>query len=272
MDATNSRATKTEVSVYDIPSHTRLQQFPRPDVLPPSGSLFLGCSIASVTTTGPKECTRENRFELKNEVVIRAAAGQGIAYKDMGAVFANDIAACVRSCSGPAPDGHCLALGKSAAGLVVPLLPLIDSASQSDQVIAKTEIMKKYNLSASDDKCERGDVQVKGGIITNSAKDSCTISLSSYSSVVLPANITMFLPGEVKAQALSGIQSTSSALSKSPQLRFDLDASPPQMLFKSQDNMTDLTNTFGGFIQAAQKIDDTVVLATSNGCVSVDLK
>jgi hypothetical protein len=137
------------------------------------------------------------------------------------------------------------------------------------KTIPKAALLSEYGLSADADKCGRGNIEVRNGEITNSASDACDISTNDYSKVHLPVAPVLRLPKDIKA--LSQLLPSGTPASSASLFTFERGSDPPQLSFKGP-HAPQLTRSYGGYIQGAEKVGDLLIITTSNGCVSVELR
>jgi hypothetical protein len=271
---TLKRSVQTQVTVFDIPTNKQIDSFTRTGDItnpsPPPGP-FLGCTLAKSTSDAPR-CDRKNVFNVLNDVVVKSASGLGPAYLDLGSVFANDMTVCYRSCS--IPDANCLPLGRESRPLLEPVLRLVNiAASPGVKTIHKADFLKDYKLSSSDDKCGRAEeIEVHDGNISNSADGSCDLSTSDYSTSPFASPALLHLPKMLEAHADQPSPFASYGGTAQPIVRFDTGNSSPPYLSFGGDHGSELTKKYGGFIQSAERFGNNVVMATSNGCVSIKTK
>ena len=202
-----------------------------------------------------------------------------------GAVASPSISSCKASCENPSDASSlaCLPLGVRYYQAVAPLTQMVQAAQRAGGTVTKAEIMKRYNLQASDDACQRGDIKATDKqVVNDGATEACTISSADLPAKVLqalnldslegakPLKMDTVLPRHVAAEAEPSIR----ALDASSVLVFRSMTSAPHIAFEGAGGAK-LTHDFGGAVMGSAEIKSSagkvqMIIATQNGCVAVD--
>lgn len=265
-DTSTARFVKTNVTIK-LPNQAPVIS-PRTDVLNPNAQLFLGCTIDPIGE--PAACLQVNSFEKIDESTLRFSSSVPAGTVVSSPFFINDIPSCAALCTHGAA---CYSLGKDASPIAVPFLTLIDAANSGDgTIIKKSDVLEKYNLKASDDKCQRGDITRKGLTVFNEGMEKCELSAGKITQVKLPDDIAFFLPKMVQGNSIL-VSSIPGAKSTSPNdkaILFENVTTGPAISF-SGNNGKDLTDLYGGRVRSIARIGTDLIFSNSNGCMRIKL-
>jgi hypothetical protein len=162
-------------------------------------------------------------------------------------------------------------------------MQMVEAAQKTGGTISKAEIMKRYNLQASDDKCQRGDIKTAGGkIVNDGSTEKCVISSADLPTRMLrplnldtlegtnPLKMDTELPRHVAAESEPDIRT----LNAGNVLVFRSMAWAPHITFEGAGG-DKLNHDFGGAVVGSAEIKPAagkaqMIIATENGCISVD--
>lgn len=277
-DSVNSRYGEIQTTVRDANAiSTIIDQFTDGKTIVFNGNEFLGCTI--YTVTGGPSCGRVNEYALLDDVAVKQNTSKFLA--SFGPYYVNDIASCVATCKAGGAD--CLAMGAAGTPLVAPFLPMLDAANaKGGDVVRKADILKKYNLDPNKELCERGDLLVTDTEIINESdytSELCNISLDGYEEFNFSVDIQTTVPPIVRAlKANEQAKALSSSFENSnTAIAFSERDVSPGISFHEVDSKTklrsvstQLTDLYGGRVRKVARIDGKVIMATANGCISVD--
>jgi len=230
--------------------------------------VYLGCTISPIGS--PAACLQTNDFSKVAESALRLTSSLPKGIISSYPFYVSDIQNCSALC---ANGVQCLKLGVKAAPLAIPFLSLFEVAEGTSGVIRKSDLLQKYGKSAADDKCGRGDIRVSAQTVENTGADSCEIPLLANSRTQLPSDMAVHLPRKVVADRISVEQAGFiKRQSKDDQIvTFANSDSSPAVGFVG-DGGTDLTNAYGGMVRSTARLGNQLILANSNGCVSIQLR
>lgn len=201
-----------------------------------------------------------------------------------GAVDSPSISSCEAACSNPNDSSlACLPLGVRYYQAVAPLGQMVEAAQKAQGSVSKADVMKRYNLQASDDKCQRGDIKTADGKVVNEGiSEACVISSADLPTRMLkalkidslqgnkPLTMDTVLPRQVVGEPAPNIR----ALGATDVLVFKSRTSAPLITFEGAGGAA-LTHDFGGPVLGSAEVNRSggksqAILATENGCISVD--
>jgi phosphatidylglycerol---prolipoprotein diacylglyceryl transferase len=247
--------------------------------LGPGQKMFLGCTIYAPTN----QCRYQATYDITQQSVLRTNAKPLAAV--FGAVSSPSISSCKASCESSKKDDPfpCLSLGVRYYQAVAPLAQMVDSAQKIGKNVPKAEIMKRYNLQASDDTCQRGDIKTAGGkLINDGGTKFCVIPSADLPTRVLkalnikslegpkPLKMDTILPQHLEAESEPNVR----ALDASHVLVFRSMNSAPHITFEGAGSQ-ELNKNFSGAVLGSAEIKPLqggaqVIIATQNGCMSVE--
>jgi hypothetical protein len=289
-DKDHSRYVKMRTSLYniDLPEGSPpYDTFDKDYVLEPTGAQFMGCSIQSMNSV--PQCKTRAEWSIIDETVVWNVAEFGekerTQFQGYGTLILNDMKSCDVICAADSADVRCLRLGHDAAPLLSPFIPLLKAANEKPgTVISKADSLKAYGLDASSDQCRRGDILVGQDKIENvgptddkELKDGCRVDFNSYSENKIPNNMAThldsrvsYLKSKVPFTSLSGSGTLLTAEDANNSTTFQFlqkDASQEE-----EERAKRLNLLYGGLVRKILALGDTVIIATSNGCVRASYK
>ncbi len=176
----------------DIITGNTVQSSPGSGSVGAGAKLFLGCTTYAPGT----QCRYEASYVLDQAPALQTNV-KGLAL--FGAVASPSISSCKASCENPSDASSlaCLPLGVRYYQAVAPLTQMVQAAQRAGGTVTKAEIMKRYNLQASDDACQRGDIKATDKqVVNDGATEACTISSADLPAKVLQALNLDSLEGE----------------------------------------------------------------------------
>lgn len=232
--------------------------------------IFLGCTINK--NGNPGVCSQLNTYRKAGESTLRQSANLPGSTLTDEVWFMNNAQTCNELCK---HSGSCYQLGVQAAPLAVPFLALLDAAHNSS-TITKSDILKKYNLQPSDDKCNRTDITFLNEKVLNKG-DGCEIRVSDYEgSPSLADNVMVYMPPDVigSPQNPHKVLPQHEIRASDQIIKFEDSSNAPAFGFKEDiiDNRYPLTGLYGGAVRSASRLDDFLILANTNGCMRIKLK
>lgn len=267
-DTANSWFVKTEITarVASSPPST----LSRADTVPPSSDLWISCT--TVSSTSPiLTCNQQNKFAITDESKLTSSDAIPATPNLPEGFVTNSPQACTALCQFSA---SCYQIGVQGAGLALPFLALIDAAGSNSQ-ISKAELLQKYNMKPSDDQCNRGDVFVANGVISNTGTQDmdCIATLSAASGVTLPDDMAMHIPPLLVGTPQSASRLLGAVASRTTDgiIQFTDLRTGPAVVFPAAASGDFLTNLYGGSIRSATRLGDQLILSTSHGCIGIQL-
>ncbi len=286
-----------KIASYFRASGNFIASYPKNVLLPSRGSEFLECTITlnegvSVSSATAADCAIENKFSPISEVYNdRALVKAGLTALDDEPRRGPEY--CQRECKMGTPN--CQPLSADYGELTGPIRSLVEEADNDGVgTVSKDAMLAAYGMTAEDDQCDRGGVDVTAKHVTNSGPGECSIR-----SVALASLFGRKLPMETRLSALNSSPDLTLRIpqtvrmTKAPRNLFDesartmgtfddlneaffLSFREPLLSFVGKAEIDDQNNRFAGHLRDASEITygtnnrRAIVLSTSRGCVRFD--
>lgn len=252
-------------------------------IIGPTQNLFLGCTIYAPTDT--PTCRFQANYTLLHTTAVMTSSNPNSAI--YGVVDSPSIKSCISWCTNQNDpnSGRCLPLGTRFFNGIAPIASMISTLPSGGGTIKKADVLNAYGKSASDDKCNRGDVTVQNGIVTNDGStEACTISSEDLppatSDRLRKLGVPIDSPSSTKQYTVlpqhleATIGPAVPSLSASSTLIFNNDSNAAYTTFDGPVG-SQLTSLYGGPVQAAARVSvsgfpNRTIVATGNGCIAVD--
>jgi prolipoprotein diacylglyceryltransferase len=250
-------------------------------------STFLGCTIYEPTSA---PTCKFNATYVKTSApspsFIKPRVGIDAIY---GIAMIPSLSSCKTWCEAPdsPTSGPCLPLGVRYYPVVAPLTTLLDRADANGGTVKKNDLLKDYQKTPADDKCNRSDIVTQYGKLVNEGggapTEFCKVASQDLDPTIIRAlnkrgyvnaqsSMTMigFIPHRVEATPLQQIKGFTSGRI----VQFEAEATAPIIKFEGTGGDA-LTNAFGGVVMASTRVPlstgkSHVIAATTNGCISVE--
>jgi hypothetical protein len=235
-------------------------------VIAKEGIHELGCTKV---TNGALVCSQENSWAVtQTSALVYTASKSGV--KGLSSpFFTYDNQSCVALCNSKT---ECYSFGPKAAHLAAPLIALVEAGqSPTDKTITAEEILKEYNLKPEDNLCHRGEVSIKSGTIRNDSVAGCVVESKKDEANGIYVPLSLNLPPKIEAQNTPSNLGEVFPLSNAQEVFFSDGRLSPTFGFAGA-NAADMNELYGGAIKSITKINDTVYIANTNGCVSIRMK
>ncbi|MEG1380412.1 MAG: hypothetical protein RSC75_12490 [Bacteroidales bacterium] len=240
--------------------------------------IFLGCTIHAVDTS----CRFQASYSAGTVAVIKKQSSVNNVV--FGVNSSPSISTCVQWCTNPNErnSGECLPLGVRYFKPIAPLTALVKQAQAGNGYITKEEVLKSYGASASDDKCNRGDIRtINGTIINEGETEHCTVSSEDLPSIIMKkiglkdrSDLKLFgaIPKRIEATPVGTVRLN--GITASDVIAFASMDYAPVLTFDGPKGKS-LTDNFGGEVLGTTRIQlmggkPQTIVATANGCISVN--
>ncbi|ENR8887466.1 TPA: hypothetical protein U2L47_000081 [Citrobacter koseri] len=235
-------------------------------VIAVNGIKELGCTKE---TNGQNICSLETSWEVNDTAPLIYTLNKSNIKGLSTPFFTYDNKSCVLLCNS---KSDCYSFGPKAAQYAAPLVALVVAGqSKTDKTVTANEILKEYNKKPTDNVCDRGDITIKAGEIKNTSSSGCTIEAKRDDTNGLNVPLSLTLPKIITAQNTPLNSGEVLPLSNAQEIFFSDGQLAPSFGFSGPD-AEDLNNSYGGAIRSITKIDDTIYVANTNGCVSMKVK
>lgn len=248
---------------------------------------FLGCTIYEPSSS--PTCKFTATYIKTSSPIPTLVQPSGSIASIFGTAITPSLSSCKTWCASPEDptSGPCLPLGVRYFPVVAPLTTLMDRLDANGGLLKKDELLRDYQKTSADDRCNRGDIELQSGKLVNQGTGSptefCKVAskdldvqvIRSLSARGYPASGTSmamngFIPYRVEGTPLQAI----TGFTTGRIVQFEVEATAPIINFEGTGGDA-LTAAFGGVVMASTRVQlssgkSQVLVATTNGCVAVE--
>ncbi|UIY30986.1 hypothetical protein LZK73_11925 [Neorhizobium galegae] len=234
---------------------------------------LVGCNIGN--RSDANSCDLRAEQSIVQEVAVLATEPYRAQLMGLGPYVFNSADTCVRLCNPNNPSDACLRLGAQAAPLVTPFKSLLQAAgSKPGSVITHASLLAAYKLPEGVDQCTRGNIDITESTIENSGTN-CEISVSDYTNAHLPIDLLTSLPPKLQGQKATLISPLSGTRADN-YIEFADSGLAPAFGFKASSSSPSaaeaLQALYGGAVRSVTSLNGQVIITTSTGCISSEVK
>lgn len=278
---------KDTSSGQDVNPQSGTQSLPVRNADGTPSATFLGCTIYEPSSAPTCKFTATYiKTSSPSPTLIRPSGSIAAIF---GAVTTPSLSSCKTWCASPedTTSGPCLPLGVRYFPVVAPLTTLLDRLDANGGLLKKDELLRDYQKTPADDKCNRSDIVLQSGKLINQGTGSptefCKIaskdldvqvirSLKARGYIAGGTSMAMngFIPYRVEGTPLQAI----AGFTTGRIVHFEVEATAPIINFEGTGG-DELTAAFGGVVMASTRVQlssgkSQVLVATTNGCVAVE--